>query len=151
EVHRFIDEAHESSLKIGDLMGLLNEPVDRSFRPALVVEPDLADGAPLFETEDLRVDYRTADGRVRRALDGVSMAIRHGETIGVAGRSGSGKTTWLRVLLRLTHPSSGQVTLGGVPLENVSRESIARLIGYVGQHPFLFAGTVAENIAYGDE
>src|SRR5262249_27608566 len=75
--------------------------------------------------------------------------IRHGETIGVAGRSGSGKSTWLRVLMRLTHPCGGKVFLGGVPIENVSRDSIAHLVGYVGQYPFIFSGTIAENIAYG--
>jgi ATP-binding cassette subfamily B protein len=81
----------------------------------------------------------------------VSLVIRHGETIGVAGRSGSGKTTWLRVLMRLTHPTAGRVRLGGVPFESVSREAIGRLIGYVGQSPFVFAGTIADNIAYGSE
>ena len=88
--------------------------------------------------------------RDQRALDGVSLTIRHGETIGVAGRSGGGKSTWLRVLLRLIHPSRGSATLGGVPLECISREAIGRLIGYVGQSPFVFAGTIAENIAYGN-
>ena len=77
------------------------------------------------------------------------MAIRHGETIGVAGRSGCGKTTWLRALMRLVHPCGGTATLGGVPLEQVSRKAIGELVGYVGQNPFVFAGTVAQNIAYG--
>jgi ATP-binding cassette subfamily B protein len=75
--------------------------------------------------------------------------VRHGETLGVAGRSGGGKTSLLRVLLRLTHPVAGRARLGGVPLENVSRAAIGRLVGYVGQAPFVFAGTIAENIAYG--
>src|SRR5208282_4647121 len=86
-----------------------------------------------------------------RALDGISLTIRHGETIGVAGCSGGGKSTWLKCLLRLNHPCGGQVELGGVPLEEVSREAIGRLLGYVGQAPFVFAGTIAENIAYGNE
>ena len=79
------------------------------------------------------------------------MSIRHGETIGVAGRSGSGKSTWIKVLLRLTHPCGGAAYLGGVPLENCTREDISRLIGYVGQQPFVFSGTIAENIAYGND
>jgi ATP-binding cassette subfamily B protein len=101
--------------------------------------------------EDVRVDYRTVEGGQRRALQGVSLMIQHGETLGVAGRSGGGKSTWLRVLLRLTHPCGGRAWLGGVPLESVSRESIGRLVGYVGQSPFVFAGTIAENIAYGGD
>src|SRR5207248_8926846 len=69
----------------------------------------------------------------------------------VAGRSGSGKSTWIKVLLRLVHPCGGRVTVGGVPLEDLPRETIGQAFGYVGQTPFVFAGTVAENIAYGNE
>lgn len=148
EIHRFVDEAHESSLKVGDLTALLDEPVDRSFRPANPCAPRIAVGTPLFCVDDLEVEYRLADGRSRRALKGISLTIRHGETIGVAGRSGCGKSTWLRVLMRLTHPSAGAVSLGGVPLEGITREAIGELIDYVGQSPFIFAGTIAQNIAY---
>jgi ATP-binding cassette subfamily B protein len=151
EVHRFIDEGHECSLKVADLLDLLDEPVDRSFRPAQVREPRIDGSVPLFEAEGLRVDYRTANGQSKRALDGVNLTIYQGETIGVAGRSGCGKSTWLKVMMRLTHPSAGRVMLGGVPIESVSREAIGELIGYVGQNPFVFSGTIAENIAYGRE
>jgi len=53
--------------------------------------------------------------------------------------------------MRLTHPQSGTVRLGGLALEAVSRPDISQLIGYVGQSPFVFAGTIAENIAYGSD
>ena len=151
EVHRFLDEAHESSLRVGDLLDMLAMPNDVSFRPVNPREPRLALGAPLFVTEDLRVEYRTPDGHCRHALHGVTLEIRHGETIGVAGPSGCGKTTWLRVMMRLVHPSGGSVWLGGVPLESITRETIGDKIGYVGQNPFVFAGTITENIAYGRE
>ncbi len=151
EVHRIIDEGHECSLKVADLLDLLEEPVDRSFRPVEVREPVIDGSVPLFVAEGLRVDYRTGDGRLKRALDGVNLTIHAGETIGVAGRSGCGKSTWLKVMMRLTHPSSGYVSLGGVPIDCVSREAIGNLIGYVGQNPFVFSGTIAENIAYGRE
>ncbi len=151
EIHRFIDEGHECSLKVADLLDLLEEPVDRSFRPVEVREPRIDGSVPLFVAEGLRVDYQTRDGGVKRALDGVNLTIHAGETIGVAGRSGCGKSTWLKVMMRLTHPSAGHVMLGGVPIENVSREAIGQLIGYVGQNPFVFSGTIAENIAYGRE
>jgi ATP-binding cassette, subfamily B, bacterial len=151
EFRRFVDEAHESSLRIGDLLGLLAVPVDRSFKaPADAATPRLALGEPLFAAEGLEVEFGTAAGP-KRALNGLSVVIRHGETIGVAGRSGSGKTTWLRTLMRLVHPCGGSASLGGIPLERVSRQAIGELIGYVGQNPFVFAGTVAENIAYGSK
>ncbi|HYT89971.1 MAG TPA: ABC transporter ATP-binding protein [Gemmataceae bacterium] len=151
EIHRVLDEGHEASLRVGDLLEMLAEPVDRSFAIAARREPRLEPGQPVIEVDALRFHYRTPDGQVRRALNGVSLSIRHGETIGVAGRSGSGKSTWLKCLLRLPHPVAGTGMLGGVPLEAVTREDIARLIGYVGQTPFVFAGSIAENIAYGND
>jgi ATP-binding cassette subfamily B protein len=151
EVHRVLDEGHEASLRVADLLDMLSEPVDRSFHTESGAEPRLVPGRPGIEIQGLAVEYAMPQGKRFRALDGISLAIRHGETIGVAGRSGCGKTTWLKVLLRLAHPCGGRVALGGVPLENVTRASIGRLIGYVGQSPFVFSGTIAENIAYGSE
>jgi ATP-binding cassette, subfamily B, bacterial len=149
EVHRFVDEAHESSLRVGDLLGLLALPIDRSFKLAEPEAPRLVMGEPLFVAHDLRVTFACGRGLKSSALNGLSLTITHGETIGVAGRSGCGKTTWLRTLMRLTHASEGDATLGGVPLYSVSRQDIGELVGYVGQNPFVFAGTIAENIAYG--
>jgi ATP-binding cassette subfamily B protein len=149
EVHRVLDEGHECSLQVGDLLAMLAEPIDHSFSLVRVEEPRLAEEAPVLAVKDLHVHYTTADGSVRHALKGVSLTICHGETIGIAGRSGSGKSTWLRLLMRLIHASGGNAWVGGVPLEAVSREAIGRLIGYVGQSPFVFAGTIAQNIAYG--
>ncbi len=151
EIHRVIDEGHEASLQVGDLIDMLHTPVDRSFHPEAVQRPSLDGDAPMIDVDGLVVEYTTADGTRRRALDGVSLQVGRGERIGVAGRSGSGKTTWLKVLLRLTHPADGHVTVGGVPLVALSREAIGDMIGYVGQSPFVFAGTIADNIAYGQE
>jgi ATP-binding cassette subfamily B protein len=97
----------------------------------------------------VRVEYASATGRKIAALDGVSFAIRPGETVGVVGRSGCGKSTLVKVLMRVVHASAGNVSLKGLPLAEVSRETISQLVGYVGQSPFLFSGTVAENIRYG--
>jgi ATP-binding cassette subfamily B protein len=149
EVHRGLDEGHECSLQVADLLAMLKEPVDRSFQTAAAAETRLETGRPLIELRDLSVEYRLPDGQLKRGLDGISLTVHHGHTIGVVGRSGSGKTTWLRVLLRLAHPSRGTAWLGGTPLDDVPRESLGRLIGYVGQTPFVFAGSIAANIAYG--
>ncbi len=151
EVHRIIDEGHECSLKVADLLALLNEPKDRSFTPVEVRQPVLDGSAPLVLAENLQVEYRTSDHRRKRVLNGVNLRIDAGETIGVAGRSGCGKSTWLKIMMRLIHPSGGTLSLGGIPIESVSREAIGDLIGYVGQNPFVFSGTIAENIAYGSE
>jgi ATP-binding cassette subfamily B protein len=149
EIHRVIDEGHEASLRINDLSDILAEPVDPSFTTKHEHGANFDDGAPVLSMSNVCVDYRLPDGRPVRALNGVSLTVRRGETIGVAGRSGGGKTTWLKVVLRLVHPCAGEVRILGMPLDCVSREAISRLVGYVGQSPFLFAGTIDENIAYG--
>jgi ATP-binding cassette subfamily B protein len=151
EIHRVLDEGHENSLRVGDLLELLAEPLDPSFNMPRSYEPRLRLGESALVVNDLNVEYITPQGKHVHALDDLSLLIRHGETIGIAGRSGCGKSTFVRVLLRLIHPNSGEVFLGGVRIEDVSRADISKLIGYVGQSPFVFAGTIAENIAYGDE
>ena len=133
-------------------MTMMAEPIDRSFLEIAKAHPCLDGEAPIIAMEDVHVEYcNLIDGKPRRVLDGVSVSIQHGETIGVAGRSVPANRPGLRVLMRLTHPSAGRVLLGGVPLECVSREAIGNLVGYVGQAPFVFAGTIADNIAYGSD
>ena len=150
EIHRVLDEGHEASLSVGDLLKMLAEPCDRSFKIENVGTPQVTPGPPLIVFDKVHVDYDASDGKKRHALDNVSLSIQYGETIGVAGYSGGGKSTWLKVLLRLIHPAAGSVLLGGVPLDRLSRAHIGQMIGYVGQAPFVFAGTISENIAYGN-
>jgi ATP-binding cassette subfamily B protein len=150
EIHRVIDEGHDASLRVGDLLEMLRQPIDPSFETKTRRLPRVLPAEPLIEVEDLRVEYTTAEGLHRLALDGVSLVIRHGETIGIAGRSGSGKSTWIRVILRLIHATQGHVRVATLPMAEMSREEIGRMFRYVGQQPFVFAGTVAENIAYGN-
>ena len=76
------------------------------------------------------------------ALEDVNLKIRSGETVGVVGRSGCGKSTLIKVLMRVVHASEGEVFIKGMPLAEVSRETISQLIGYVGQAPFLFSAGI---------
>lgn len=149
EVHRILDETYDSSIQVSVLLHMLNQPIDKSYGAATLRPPRLDGSIPLLECRDLIVDYTAADGAARRILNGLTLEIRQGQTIGIAGRSGSGKSTWLRCVLRLIHPVSGEVLVGGVPINVLSREDIGKSIGYVSQIPFVFSGTVAENIAYG--
>lgn len=148
EVHRILDEAYDSSMQVAVLLQMLDQPLDQSFNTVTMRPPRLDGSIPLLECQDLVVEYNTPHGK-RRVLDGVTLAIRQGQTIGIAGRSGSGKSTWLRAVLRLLHPTSGEVLVGGVPIGVLSREDIGKSIGYVSQVPFVFSGTVRENIGYG--
>jgi len=86
---------------------------------------------------------------VRRVLKDINLVIRPGEMIGLAGPSGGGKTTLVNLICRFYDPLEGQILIDGVDLRDYDLDTLRRTIGVVLQEPFLFHGTVAENIAYG--
>ncbi|MBP1986580.1 ABC transporter ATP-binding protein [Halolamina salifodinae] len=95
--------------------------------------------------EDVTFGYPGADAPV---LDGVSLDVPAGSTVGVVGATGAGKSTLLKLLLRFYDPDDGAVRIDGHDLRDLDRASLRESIGYVGQEPYLFDGTVRENVAY---
>lgn len=85
------------------------------------------------------------------AIDDVSLAIRHGETVAFVGGNGSGKTTLLSLIPRLFEPERGRVLIDGIDVRDVGLRSLRRQIGVVTQEVVLFRGTLASNIRYGEE
>ncbi len=82
-------------------------------------------------------------------IKNLSLQIPAGNTIAIVGSTGSGKSTLVKLLLRLYEVRTGSITLDGVDLQNLNLRDLRRCIGLVSQDVFLFHGTVAENIAYG--
>jgi len=85
----------------------------------------------------------------RPVIEQLSLHIPAGKTTAIVGATGSGKSTLVKLLLRLYEVQSGTITLDGVDLRELELQSLRRAIGWVNQDVFLFHGTVAENIAYG--
>jgi thiol reductant ABC exporter CydD subunit len=83
-------------------------------------------------------------------LSPTSVEIKPGDKVAVVGPSGSGKTTLINLLLGFARSDSGTITVGGVPLEEISLDSLRAQIGWVPQRPHLFSGTIADNIRFGD-
>ncbi|MBP7579504.1 MAG: lipid A export permease/ATP-binding protein MsbA [Vogesella sp.] len=88
-------------------------------------------------------------GVEKRALQGISLAIRAGETVALVGSSGSGKTTLASLVPRFYEPDSGQLLLDGKPLSDYALPALRQQIALVSQDVVLFNDTVAANIAYG--
>ena len=82
-------------------------------------------------------------------LDGLTLEVGAGETHAIVGATGAGKSTVVKLLLRLYDAQSGSVTVDGVEVSALAFASLRGAIGYVGQDTFLFDGTVAENLRYG--
>ena len=92
---------------------------------ALVAERDLAVAAPVLEVEDVVVEFDTEGGRIT-AVDGVSLHLDEGETLGLVGESGCGKSTLARAVMQLVKPVQGSVCLEGTDLAGLSRRELRR-------------------------
>jgi ATP-binding cassette subfamily B protein len=94
-------------------------------------------------------DVSFAFQQTRMVLDKINLTIRPGEKIALIGPSGAGKTTLVRLLLRLYEPASGKILIDGQDIAQASQESLRKAISLVPQDPILFHRTLAENISYG--
>ncbi|WP_147652444.1 lipid A export permease/ATP-binding protein MsbA [Vulcaniibacterium gelatinicum] len=117
------------------------EEADRGTRPLARARGEL-----VFDDVGLR--YAGADGV---ALEGISFAARPGTVTAIVGRSGSGKTSLVRLVPRFYEPTTGTITLDGVPLHEYRLADLRRQIALVGQRVMLFDDTVAANIAYASD
>jgi ATP-binding cassette, subfamily B, multidrug efflux pump len=82
-------------------------------------------------------------------LDGINLNVSAGETVALVGETGAGKTTIVKLLTRFHDPTAGFVRVDGVDLRTVTQQSLRRQMGMVLQDPFLFNGSVKENILFG--
>ncbi|WP_049911368.1 ABC transporter ATP-binding protein [Halorubrum coriense] len=125
------------------VFGLLDrEPTITSPDEAHV--PDSIDGAVTFD------DVTFAYGDREPVLQDVSLDVPSGTTIGLAGATGAGKSTLLKLIPRFHDVNDGTVRVDGTDVRDYDLQSLRDAIAIVEQNPYLFSGTVAENIAYGD-
>jgi ATP-binding cassette subfamily B protein len=89
-------------------------------------------------------------GAEQPVLSGVDLTARPGETTAIIGSTGSGKTTLLNLVPRLFDATGGQVLIDGVDVRQLDPALLSRTVGMVPQKPYLFAGTVASNLRYGN-
>lgn len=124
---------------------VLDQPVE--------VDGGLADGdgelRPLAQRLEFREVTFTYPGSVVPALRNVSLSIERGETVAIVGPNGSGKTTLISLLLRFFDPQAGSILYDARDLRSAKLRSLRSQIGLVTQDAVVFAGTPAENIAYG--
>jgi len=114
--------------------------------PATPVAPPPARGELTFENVEFR--YPGAEEPVLR---GISFAIRPGEVTAIVGSTGSGKTTLLNLVPRFYDVTDGRVLLDGIDVRAMDRRDLWARVGLVPQKAFLFSGSVARNLRFGDE
>jgi len=104
-------------------------------------------GAPLLIFQNVSFQY--PDGK--KVLHDINFRLEEGKTIAFVGPTGGGKTTTASLISRLYDPTEGEVFLNGRDLRTYSQEELSKKIGFILQEPFLFNGTVRDNILYGNE
>lgn len=125
------------------IMGLLDTPVEVQDAPH-AVELSLIEGRVTFEN----VSFHYLDDPAP-ILTNIDLDIKPGETVALVGETGAGKTTMVKLLSRFHDPSEGRILVDGHDLRMVTQSSLRRQMGVVLQDPFLFNGTVLENIRFG--
>jgi putative ABC transport system ATP-binding protein len=129
------------------------EQIVEQFQPAGMIDARLQ----LEEPEKLApltgelavVNLSLAEDDSSRILEGVSFTVPVYQHIAIVGQGGSGKNELALLLARLIQPTSGRITIGGIDIATLAAAVIGRRMGYVGATPYLFAGTLHENLLFG--
>lgn len=157
-VQAFVQYARQTSQPISEISGMLNElqagvaAAERVLEFLEGPEEDAGHPAPwrsrgALELREVTFGYDPD----RPVLHEVSLHAAPGETVAVVGPTGAGKSTLVNLLLRFHEPQDGSVLLDGRDVRDLALADLRSRVGLVAQDPWLFAGTIAENIAYGRE
>ncbi len=139
---RLVRDAYQSyadSKEMVEIILLSHEIEDSPLAKELVAQKG--------EIEFKNLNFRFNE--TREALKSINLTIKQGEKVALVGPSGAGKTTLVKLLLRLYPPTSGKIFIDGQDISEATQESLRKNIAMVPQDPILFHRTLAENIAYG--
>ena len=143
DIGHHVHNIQRSTSDLEELVDFHEQPLGLEDRPG-AGEIAIRHGDIRFD--QVRFRYPALD---RQVYDGLSVRIPAGQRVGLVGRSGSGKTTFVKLVQRLYDIDGGCITIDGQDIAGVRQESLRRQVAIVQQEPVLFHRTLAENIAYG--
>jgi len=144
QMGNIVDRYEDAKASTKRILGVMNMPVSIQDSEDAV---ELADAEGRVEYDDVSFAYE--EDAQDYVLEDVDFEVEPGETVGIVGPTGAGKTTILKLLLRLYDVNEGAVRVDGHDVRDLTVSSLRQSMGYVGQDNFLFDGTVSENIQYG--
>ena len=139
-----LDEYQRSMASSNRILDLIDRPITIS-SGVKTIRPNEIIGN--IEFKNINFNYKDRPP----ILNNFNLKIKAGTTIGIVGATGSGKSTLVKLLLRLYKLNSGVITLDNYPIDSLKLDSLRRCIALVSQDVYLFHGTVGENIAYGNK
>ncbi len=132
-------------LSLNNIDEIMKMPVERQNNQKYLSRPNL-EGDIVFK--DINFAYKDQKFDV---LKNINLTIKKGEKIGIIGKIGSGKSTLAKLLLNLYEPSKGSVLVDNTDIRQIDPVDLRRSIGYVPQEPFLFMGSIKDNITIGEQ
>ncbi|MBI3159225.1 MAG: ABC transporter ATP-binding protein [Chloroflexi bacterium] len=145
DLSRRFDQFQATMIAGERILELLHTEVETGDAPGAVELPRIR-GEVLFE----HVSFHYSDDPSTPVLEEVDLSVRPGQTIALVGETGAGKSTLIKLLSRFHDPTDGRVLIDGVDIRTVTQASLRRQMGIVLQEPFLFGGSVYENIHFGN-
>ncbi len=136
-----VDRTQRAISNSKDFFEVMSERPESNDKPG-ATELEISDGVIKFEKLNFSYD------KYQPVLKDINLHIKSDSKIALVGESGEGKTTLVNLLLRLYEPESGEITIDGQAISEVTQRSLRENIGVVFQDPALFSGTIHENIAY---
>jgi len=151
-VQRFFDPIRDLVLQYTQLQRAMAG--GQRILEVLDTQPEIVDAPGAIELPDIRGEVTFEDVGFEYVpgvpvLQGINLRVRPGETLALVGPTGAGKSTLVSLVARFYDVTSGRLLIDGHDIRSISRKSLARRLGIVLQDPFLFSGTVRENIRYG--
>ena len=122
--------------------------IDSSMSYGSREEAASAQDVPVVEFSHVSLKYRDAGDE---SISNLSFTAKHGETIGIIGGTGAGKSSLVNMIPRFYDATAGEVRLNGYPIGEYTQEALNRMVGVVPQKAVLFAGTIEENLRWGDK
>lgn len=146
-------------IALGWVINIINQASASQKRLNLILneQPEIADNdQTTYEVKELKgvVEFKNVTFGYQQELPivkNISLQAKSGEVVAITGRTGSGKSTLINLLLRLFDVDSGVISIDGIPIQQIPIHTLRNSIGYVPQDSFLFSDTIKNNIAFGVE
>jgi ATP-binding cassette subfamily B protein len=143
EIHKILDHLSENIIKFENLTKLYDEKKDISFFENIKTKKEKIDSSNLIEVKNLTFVHKN-----KKIFNNLNINFKNNQQIGLIGESGCGKSTFVKILLRLHNTYQGDIFIENVNLKNINRKELKKIFFYISQNSYLFNGTLKENLTY---
>jgi ABC-type multidrug transport system fused ATPase/permease subunit len=143
DIHRFLDEAHEASLKTQDLMDIISKPIDKAYSVTTSCNKVFTSGNAVT-INDLSFGYDN-----KPIINNLNCDMKKGDYIGIIGTTGSGKSTLISLMMRIWPIKNEKIYIFDRDINTICKNELSNYVVYMSQTPFIFRGSIRDNLLSG--